>query len=264
MGKKEASMLRVEGINFRVPGRTLLHETTLQFEPGRFHVIMGANGAGKSTLLKLLAGELQSVSGKIWLDDADLSRFTKKELALKRAVLSQHYHLSFPISVPELVMMGRYPHFAVRPSTIDHSICREAMQLMQVDELADRDYNTLSGGEAQKAQMGRVLAQIWNATEGASKLLFLDEPVSHLDIRFQHQLLQTARDLTRKHTTVIAILHDINLALSFADRIIFMKEGRVVHDLAQPSNVSTTIIRDVFDVEASIMQPPDHHPVIIF
>src|SRR3954470_7288406 len=110
MGKKEVSMLRAEGILFRVGDKTLLEETTLSFEPGKFHVIMGANGAGKSTLLKLLAGDQKPSGGRILLEEKELSAYTKKELALKRAVLSQHYHINFPISVEDIVMMGRYPY----------------------------------------------------------------------------------------------------------------------------------------------------------
>src|SRR5206468_4796831 len=170
---------------------------------------MGANGAGKSTLLKLLAGDLKPSAGKIWWEKKEISDYSKKELAVQRAVLSQHYNISFPITVQEIVMMGRYPHFSSNPGEVDLAICREAMDLMSVREFAERDYNTLSGGEAQKVQMSRVLAQVWDAQN--EKILYLDEPVSHLDVRFQHQLLRAAKDWCRNQTTVIAILHDINL-----------------------------------------------------
>ena len=114
--------------------------------------------------------------------------------------------------------MGRYPYFDTKPSAEDISICKKAMEKMQVSHLVDRDYTTLSGGEAQKVQMCRVLAQIDSPPTAGKKLLFLDEPVSHLDVKFQYQLLQAAKDLCQQGTTVIAILHDINLAISFAAR----------------------------------------------
>lgn len=256
-------MLRAEGVSFRVDGRELLHPTSIVFGDGLFHVIMGANGAGKSTLLKLLAGDQKPSTGRVLLDDRPLEDFSKKELATRRAVLSQHYNITFPIAVHDIVLMGRYPYFSGRPAPRDFDICRQALVLMDMQSFAERDYNTLSGGEAQKVQMSRVLAQIWSATEGEKQLLFLDEPVSHLDVKFQYQLLQAARDLSKKGTTVIAILHDINLALSFADRILFMKQGAIVHDLDKMGKVDTSILREVFDVETVIMQTGNRPIVVI-
>lgn len=257
-------MLSAEGISFSVDKAILLQPTTLHFTEGQFHVIMGANGAGKSTLLKLLAGDLRPATGRILLEGKELGHYSKKELATKRAVLSQHYHVTFPISVQDIVMMGRYPFFTTQPTSKDREVCRQVLQLMNVHLMADRDYNTLSGGEAQKVQMSRVLAQIWEAKEGDKKVLFLDEPVSHLDIKYQHQLLQAAKDLCAHGTTVVAILHDINQALSFADRLVFLKGGRVAHDLEQVGSLTTGIISDVFDVSASIISRPQHKPVVIF
>jgi len=257
-------MLSGKNISFKIGSKFLLHDTTIEFQPGLFHVVMGANGAGKSTLLKLLAGELHPSSGEINLLGRNLKAYTKKDLATKRAVLSQHYHISFPISVEEIVQMGRYPWFSNNPSSNDLRICQEAMQLMNVSELRDRDYNTLSGGESQKAQMSRVLAQIWEAKEGEEKVLFLDEPVSHLDIKYQQQLLNAAKELCGRHTTVIAILHDINLAIAFADRILFMKSGKIVHETKQLNDVTTEVIKDVFDVSSTMLYPEGHKPVVIF
>ena len=257
-------MLRAEGLSFKVGPKYLLHETSAEFEEGRFHVIMGANGAGKSTLLKLLAGDLKPSSGKVLLEGKALDLYSKKTLATKRAVLSQHYHISFPITVNDIVLMGRYPFFLTHPAAKDIAICEEAMQLMNVAQMKERDYGTLSGGEAQKVQMSRVLAQIWEAREGERRVLFLDEPVSHLDVKYQQQLLQAARELCRQHTTVIAILHDMNLAIAFADRLLLMKEGRMVYDLMHLAEITTEMIREVFDVPSTILHPERHKPVVIF
>jgi iron complex transport system ATP-binding protein len=138
------------------------------------------------------------------------------------------------------------------------------MKKMEVTDFRNRDYNTLSGGEGQKVQMSRVLAQIHDKTETSSKLLFLDEPVSHLDIKYQFQLLQVAKDFNSHNTTVIAILHDINLALSFADRILFMKQGKIYHDLNEIHHISSEIIEEVFDVKCRIIYPEDNRPVVLF
>ena len=257
-------MLRAESISFKVGNKVLLHDTSIDFTPGKFHVVMGANGAGKSTLLKLLAGDQKPSSGNIYFGNKDLDQYSKKELATKRAVLSQHYNITFPITANEIVLMGRYPYFSSSPTHKDLLIQQEAMQLMQVADFAERDYNTLSGGEAQKVQMSRVLAQIWNDKEGEEKILFLDEPVSHLDVRYQYQLLQTAKNLCHQQTTVIAVLHDINLAISFADSIVFMKAGKIVDEVNDLAAISTEMIDDVFDVRSKIVYPEGHKPVVIF
>ena len=256
-------MLKAENILFRIGEKILVDKTSLSFEQHRFHVIMGANGAGKSTLLKLLAGSQHPSGGKIFLDEKELKHFTKKELATHRAVLSQHYNITFPITTSDIVLMGRYPHYYTTPSHHDLDICRQVMLLMKIEDLADRDYNTLSGGEAQKAQMSRVLAQIWEANKGEEKILFLDEPVSHLDLKYQNQLLQVAKNLCKQNVTVIAILHDINLALGFADRILFMKQGAIRFETGNANAVTPLIIREIFDVEANIFYPEnDQLPIV--
>ena len=257
-------MLKAEGISYKIRSSYLLKETSIAFAPGCFHVIMGANGAGKSTLLKLLAGDLKPSSGKIFLNEKELAAYSKTKLATIRAVLSQHYHLAFPITVEEIVLMGRYPYFATVPSAGDLSICREAIQLMDVAHLKDRDYTTLSGGEAQKVQMSRVLSQIWNRDGGKEKVLFLDEPVSHLDVKYQYQLLRIAKTLCAQGTTVIAVLHDINLALHFADAIYFMKGGGITYRLEEPYRVTEAIIEDVFDVKSTLLQGGGEKPVVVF
>jgi iron complex transport system ATP-binding protein len=257
-------MLSAQNISYKIGLTFLLKETSLQFAGGGFHVIMGANGAGKSTLLKILAGDYQPSSGNVFFDKQELQDYSKIRLAKKRAVLSQHYHLSFPITVEEIVFMGRYPYFLNRPSATDREICKKAMALMDVTHLAEREYSTLSGGEAQKVQMSRVLAQVWNEGE-ERKLLFLDEPVSQLDVRYQHQLLQIAKELCKKGLTVIAILHDLNLAIKFADRILLMKEGKICYQLDDAKELSSAIIYDIYGIETSVFyREKTAKPIVIF
>ena len=246
-------MVSANNISFKVGNKILLDNTDISFEPGLFHVIMGSNGAGKSTLLKLLAGELKPTSGKVQFGNKQLDSISKPELAKKRAVLSQHYEIHFPIQVDDIVLMGRYPYYSNDPSKRDLDICKQAKVLMEVAEFGERDYNTLSGGESQKVQMSRVLAQIWDANPDNGKILFLDEPVSHLDIKYQYQLMRIAKELCKKNITVIAILHDINLAISFADRLLFMKKGKLFYDLNDVNSISTNILDEVFDVRSKMI-----------
>ena len=257
-------MVKAENISYQIKNKVLLHPTSIEFGDGRFHVIMGANGAGKTTLLKLLAGSESPDKGDVKLIQKSLDSFTPKELARTRAVLSQHYQLAFPIRVMDMIMMGRFPYFNNTPRPIDLSICQELLEQLSIIDLAERDYNTLSGGEAQKVQMCRVLAQIWDANESDNKILFLDEPVSHLDVKYQYELLEIAKQYCNKHVTVIAILHDVNLALSYADRIIFIKKGKLAYDIQDLSLLTSQIIDDVFDVSSKIIYPANHKPVVIF
>ena len=257
-------MISAKNISFSVHRKQLLHNVNLFVKDDSFTVIMGPNGAGKSTLLKILAGALLPATGSVFMNDKLLSDYKTNELAKLRAVLSQHYHLNFPLDVKEIVMMGRYPYFDMQPTVADEVIVNDSMQQMQTERFSDRDYNTLSGGEAQKVQMSRVLAQIGDIKE-EKKILFLDEPVSHLDIKYQHQLLTAAKQLCANNVTVIAVLHDINLALNYADEIVFMRDGTIKHILDEPSQISSTIISDVFDVECSVItEPKTQKPIVVF
>lgn len=257
-------MLKANELSYKAGGRYLLNGITAGFEAGKMHAIMGANGAGKTTLLKLLAGDLKPFSGTILWDDKELKDLSAGELAKKRAVLSQHYLMNFPIEVGDVVMMGRYPFFGTKPSAKDIEICQEAAASMNIGNLWHRDYTSLSGGEAQKVQMSRVLAQIWPFDTSTDKILFLDEPVSHLDVKYQHQLLTAAKELSTNGMMVIAVLHDINLAVRYADRILFMKDGGILHDLHDPRGISAEIVRQTFDMDCSIMSVTGRPPIVMF
>jgi iron complex transport system ATP-binding protein len=257
-------MIKAKNIGYSIGNKFLVKDISLKILPKEFIVIMGANGAGKSTLLKMLAGSLQPTEGEILLDEKPLQQYSIEQLAVQRAVLSQHYNIVFPSAAKDIVMMGRYPYFNINPTAADERIVLEAMQQMQVDMFAERDYNTLSGGEAQKVQMARVLAQIGKPEEAQGKILFLDEPVSHLDIKYQHQLLSVAKSLCNHDVSVVAVLHDINLAIKYADRIVFMKNGILISELNHPNEITTSIIHEVFDVEAKILYTEIKSPIVLF
>ncbi len=248
--------------SYSINKKQLLNTTNLQIVPNEFLVIMGANGAGKSTLLKLMAGLLKPIKGKILFDNIDLTNYTVAQLAQKRAVLSQHYQYSFPLTAKEIAMMGRYPFYDSSPTLKDEKIVSNAMELMGVANFANRLYESLSGGEAQKVQMSRVLAQMFTGKK-EQKYLLLDEPVSHLDIKFQHQLLAIAKSLVNPQTAVIAVLHDINLALKYADRIIFMKEASVIYDHKITEELPITIINEVFGIEAQLVSIPNQQRKLV-
>ncbi|MCB2407843.1 heme ABC transporter ATP-binding protein [Hymenobacter lucidus] len=257
-------MLKAENVSFRVQDKTLLHDASVECRPGEFTVLMGPNGAGKTTLLRLLAGLYQPSAGRVLYHDQPLSSFSATELAKSRAVLSQEIQLAFPLSVADVVLMGRYPHFQRSPSAHDRAICAQTLAELGMSHFADRDYSTLSGGEAQKVQMARVLAQIWETPPQGHRVLLLDEPVSSLDLRYQHQLLQLARDFSRQQAIVVAVLHDINLALAYADKIVFIKEGQIYDTLPNPDELTAEMLEEVFDLAMCVITNPlTQRPLVI-
>lgn len=242
-------MLTASNLVFRVGTRNLVDDISAMFEPGKIHLIIGPNGAGKSTLVKLLSRLLQPTSGSVSYGAANVARFKDRELARHRAVLSQAVEVAFSMPVDELVMMGRYPHFTGRPGPADEKICAEMIRLFELGDMAARDYGTLSGGEKQRVHFARVLAQIWRTEAQADlkpatsakpasspdaishRYLFLDEPLTFLDIGHQIDFMKKLRQLANQPDVVIVgVVHDLNLAAKFADRLMLLHRGRVLAD----------------------------------
>jgi len=258
-------MLEVRNIHYSIGGNKIIDGISTTFGTGGFHVIVGPNGSGKSTFLKIFSGELRPTAGEVMYDGIDVFSMKKDALARIRSVMSQNPELHFPLRVYDIVMMGRYPHFGMVHTSHDDEVCRMAMDQAGVSLFADRDYLTLSGGEQQRVQFARTLAQIWDPIIGKNRYVFLDEAVSHLDLKYQHQVLSLARGLTSQEVTVIAILHDINLAINYADRILFLKKGKVSYDVQEKSQIKGEIIRDVFDIDAQVIDSGmAGRPVIVF
>jgi iron complex transport system ATP-binding protein len=249
-------MLEVKNISYKIATKKIIDNISASFEPGLLHVIVGPNGSGKSTFLKIFSGEINPQEGMVYYDNKIISDIDKTSLAKFRAVMSQLPELHFPLRVDEVVMMGRYPHFSFNPTKKDISICNEVMKELNVDAFAARDYLTLSGGEKQRIQFARALAQIWETNNEAPRYLFLDEPVSSLDIHYQHQFLQKVQSLKKENIVLIAVLHDINLAMQYADRILFMKEGKIIRDGKVPDSISAELIKEVFDITVDIIDNP--------
>src|SRR5690606_20734093 len=213
-----ASMARVEHATYRVGDSVILDDVSVSFAPGRFNVILGPNGAGKSTLLAIATGLLEPTSGQVRYGDRLVSEYPAPALARKRAVLSQRVELAFPLDVEDVVLMGRYPHYGRAPSRRDREIVSRALEIVGMAARRRQRYTTLSGGEQQKVQLARVLAQIWNYDEPREpRFLFLDEPTTSLDIHYQLHLLDVARGILDYDCTVIDILHDITMALQYGD-----------------------------------------------
>lgn len=258
-------MLRTENISYSIGKKDILKNVSASFLPGEFNMILGPNGSGKSTFLKIFSGEINKFHGTVSYGDKKLKDLGKEELAKKRAVMSQQADLGFPLLVDEVVMMGRYPHFTFNPNKRDITICNEVIERMDLSAFKQRSYLTLSGGEKQRVQYARVLAQIWESPEEGYRYLFLDEPLNSLDISYQHEFLQAAVDIMKEHTVLIAVMHDINLAAHYADNLFFLKEGElIVH--GKPKDILTEkIIEKVFKIKTTVIENPvTGKPLIIY
>ena len=250
-------MLTATDIVFRAGGRDLVDRVSAEFDPGRLHLIIGPNGAGKSTLVKILSRLLRPHGGRVAYGEADAAHWTERELARHRAVLSQAIEVAFPIPVHELVAMGRYPHFRGRPSPIDEQICEEVMSYFDVSDLAERSYGTLSGGEKQRVNFARVLAQIWRPLADSARYLFLDEPLTFLDIRHQIDFMVKIRTFAEQpDVVVVGVVHDLNLAAKFADRFILLHGGRVLADGGPAEVLTAEHLRTAFDVTPVLLTNP--------
>jgi iron complex transport system ATP-binding protein len=262
--------ITAQNISYSVGQKQILHDLSFTIQPGEVTVVLGANGAGKSTLLRILSGEQTPTEGEVWLDKKQLHTLSLTQLAKCRGVLSQHYNLNLPFSCEEIVMMGRYPHFNGHPAAHDDLIVLQCMQEMQVDQFAGRLYQTLSGGEQQRVQMARVLAQLYetNAATVTGKLLLLDEPTASLDCLHQQACLRKARQLAQQGYTVVIILHDLNLAAQFASAIILLKNGELIKQGAMREVLTPAFISTAYDMEVEawhhaaydfpVLVPADH------
>ena len=217
-------------ITLSVGTKTLFNGISRHAHAGELLVIAGPNGAGKSTLLRALSEKTNLDTGCVCLNGSDLYYQDVKELSKIRAVLSQSFATGLPFQVEEIVMMGRYPYFKEHPNPEDTMIVNEVLNAMDIVGLAKRVYSTLSGGEQQRVQLARVLAQIWKIDkneDGIVKYLFLDEPVSSLDLYHQQVVLQTATRMAKAGYCVIAVLHDLNLISQYADKVLLLNKGFV-------------------------------------
>lgn len=242
-----------------------LADIDFELAPGEMVGILGGNGAGKSSLLAVLAGELPPDAGRAMLDKRPLDELKPQELARRRALLPQAQPLPFELSVAEIVAMGAYPWPECPPHEIT-ALTRQALDAVDAGKLHQRLYPTLSGGEAQRVQFARTLLQLRAAPVDTPRYLLLDEPTAHLDPRHQHQLLQAAHALAHKDGIGVAVvLHDINLAARWCDRLALLKDGQLVACGPTAEVLTQSNLEATFDCPARLLPHPDHpeRPLIL-
>ncbi|MEQ9440108.1 MAG: heme ABC transporter ATP-binding protein [Cyclobacteriaceae bacterium] len=246
-------MLKAQDITYTIGQKKLLDHVSVTFEPGKLHLIIGPNGAGKSTLIKVLCNQVLPQKGAVYYGNKEVSSFSKLELARIRAVLSQNIELAFPLSVSEVVMMGRYPHFSVKPAEKDRIACEDAMRFFDVLNMADRNYMTLSGGEKQRVHFARVVAQIWYPIENSCRYLILDEPLTFLDVHYQFDFMHKLLDLLQnKDIVIVGVVHDLNLAAKFSDQIVLINKAKILATGSKEKVLTKENIRLAYQLEPVI------------
>lgn len=238
--------IKLENIEFAYGKKQILKNISLQLDSKELLVLVGSNGAGKSTLIKCINGLLIPQNGKIILGGSNIKKMTKREIAQYIGYVPQRYDTVFGISVFDMVLLGRKPHVRWQSSQEDKMIALKSLQLLGVEDLAMRNFNEISGGQQQKVVIARALVQ-------KTEVLLFDEPTSNLDIKHQLKVMELAKDLVDLlDISLIVSVHDLNLAARYADRIVMLKEGKVIA-IGEPANVFTVEnIKLVYDVDVRI------------
>ncbi len=255
------SLLTVDQLQVSIDDKNLLRDINLSLKTGDITAVIGPNGAGKTTLLKAICGDV-SCRGDIQFEGRPIIQWQAAARARKLAVLSQHNSLEFAFTGAEVVSLARGPHST--GTRIDSQICIEAMSAMDVLHLAGRLYTTLSGGEQQRLQLARVLAQIWRAEDAGERLLLLDEPVTSLDMGHQHQLMRAVCDFAATGVAVLMTVHDMTLAAAYCDHLLVLKQGECVASGSAQSVLTESLLAEVFDTEVTVINhPKTGKPVVI-
>lgn len=240
------SPLRAHAVSVDLGGTHILEDVSLELEAGTWTSVVGPNGSGKTTLLRALSGTLAS-SGTIEILGRSLADWRPRERAKHLAFVQQGASVGFDLRVRDLVTLGRAPHrgWFGRYTDVDRQAVDDALQDVGIADLADRSVRSLSGGERQRAFLAQALAQ-------DADLLFLDEPTAHLDVQYQYSLLQNVRTHVEGGATVLAVVHDLELAARFADRVMVLHGGRVVASGSPREVLTESRIASVFSMRAHV------------
>lgn len=238
--------IRTEALSVAIDKKKIVEDISLQLRKGSFVGLIGPNGSGKSTILRALYRALQPSGGRIFFDEVDLAQLPLKQTAQKLGVMKQNSSLTFDFKVIDLVLMGRTPY--KKPleldSTADYELARAALREVGLVDYENRLYNQLSGGEQQRVMIARVLA-------GQPQTLLLDEMTNHLDLYYQLHLLQLIKSM---QVEVLAVMHDLNLAAKFCDRLYLLQQGKIVLSGTVTEVLSSPLVEDVFQIKLRLYE----------
>ncbi|MDE2903654.1 MAG: ABC transporter ATP-binding protein [Chloroflexota bacterium] len=251
MQTERSASIRADELGFRVEAKALLERVRLHADQGQLVGLIGPNGAGKSTLLRAIAGVLRPQEGAVWLEGEELNSMPARDVAARMALVPQIAPYTHGFTARELVLMGRYPHlgrFEIEGAA-DEAIAREAMELTETEEFAERTLDTLSGGERQRVFVSRALAQ-------QPRVLLLDEPTANLDVLHKLRVLDLVRQLVDEGLTAVAAIHDLGMAARYCDRLVLLSEGRVLADGTPEEVLAPVIIEAAFGVRSAVYPDP--------
>lgn len=250
-----SSVIDIRGACVALDHTTILDQVSVTAHSGEVLALIGPNGAGKTTLLKAISGDIPLTSGNISFAQQALDEWNNIDRARAMAVLPQLSLLNFPYSVEEVVSLGRTPHKT--GVTIDQNIVQEAMHAMDITHLKERPYTHLSGGEKQRTQLARVLTQIWRKEDASPRLLLLDEPTTALDLGHQQLLMKAISTFAKTGVAVIMVVHDVNIAAAYADRVLALKDGRVLADGNTDEVIDAALVASLFGAKVNLLTHPE-------
>ncbi|GBG05808.1 MULTISPECIES: ABC transporter ATP-binding protein [Paenibacillus] len=239
-------MIEIKGLTKLFGKKPVVEDVSITIEPGTITSFIGPNGAGKSTLLSMVSRLLDADTGEVLLDRNNVKKWNSSEFAKRVSILKQANHINVRLTVRELVAFGRYPYSKGRLTSADEQFVDQAIAYMNLGEMQDKFLDELSGGQKQRAFIAMVIAQ-------DTEYILLDEPLNNLDMKHSVQIMKILRNLVDElGKTVIIVLHDINFASVYSDRIVALKNGRLVKDGPTHEIIKTDSLRDIFDMDIPI------------
>lgn len=248
------ALLNAAHIGVSLHGKQLLQDINLQLDKGEVTAVIGPNGAGKTSLIRALTGDLPLNQGRVLLNDKDLKYCSLQEKAKQLALLPQHTELNFSFPVKDVVHLGRIPHASGQHE--DNRIVNESLRAVDMLDRSQEHYTWLSGGEQQRVQLARVMAQVWRAEDAPNRLMVLDEPTASLDVAHTRQLMHCIRNLATSGMGIIMVVHDFNLAARYADRVLLLTEGKLVAQGTPQAVLTADNMRRYFNVETTVIKHP--------
>jgi iron complex transport system ATP-binding protein len=245
-------ILSADNVSLDFRDKSILSNVSLKVSAGEFFVIIGPNGAGKTSLLKILSGLQKTQDGSVVLKGENISNYTRRNISKILAIVPQHIEIGFPFTVKETVIMGRTPHLGIlgMEGKNDFHIAEEAMEFTEVYHLADRKLFQLSGGELQRVIIARAICQ-------QPEIILLDEPTTALDPAHQLKIMDLMERFRRQHnTTIIMVSHDLNLASMYGDRLLLLKEGRVVKTGDPKTVLNKSLLEESYGCQMMVDESP--------
>ena len=265
MSQSQHSRMLFDAVSLSRDGVAVLDDISLALPTGKITALLGPNGAGKTSLLHCASGVMICSHGNVLLDGVAIQSYSPSALAQRVAVLPQQSGLNFPFIVKDVVAMGRFPHSDGQ--ACDQAIVHLLMDILHIRDLAQRPYTALSGGEKQRTQLARVLSQLVCNTQldvYDNSVLLLDEPIAALDMPHQSLLMNLLQQLAIKGLTVLIVLHDVNLAATYADKIALLKAGRLLAFDSVDNVITEAMIKQVYDIDVDIItHPKTAKPLVI-